>query len=100
MGEPLDANRSGPRVNRPVRVARAVHTPRQPRRAVPLRASPRRSSVRTAPGSPPLMTVPASPSSQPTDADMPQPDDIAMDDDPSPELLEHLKQQSHHEEPE
>jgi hypothetical protein len=46
------------------------------------------------------MTVPASPSSQPTDADMPQPDDIAMDDDPSPELLEHLKQQSHHEEPE
>jgi len=31
---------------------------------------------------------------------MPQPDDIAMDDDPSPELLEHLKEQSHHKQPE
>jgi hypothetical protein len=46
------------------------------------------------------MTVPASPSPQPADADMPQPDDIAMDDDPSPELLEHLKEQSHHKQPE
>jgi hypothetical protein len=31
---------------------------------------------------------------------MPQPDDIAMDDDPSPELLEQLRRRSHHEEPE
>jgi|tagenome__1003787_1003787.scaffolds.fasta_scaffold20745866_2 hypothetical protein len=37
---------------------------------------------------------------QPDDSDMPQPDDIAMDDDPSPELLEHLKELSHHAEPE
>jgi hypothetical protein len=47
-----------------------------------------------------VMTVPASPSPQPADDDMPQPDDIAMDDDPSPELLEDLKGQSFHEEPE
>jgi hypothetical protein len=42
------------------------------------------------------MTTPVPPTPEPDD-DMPQADEIAMDDEPSPELLADLKRRSHHE---